>query len=81
MAVTPTMPVDLVLGATRQFKVMGVYSVKSAADITSKVTWNSSNNSVDTIVASGLASGVGIGSTNITVSMSGINSSIINLRR
>ena len=79
IAVTPNTPTALVVGATRQFKAMGVYSDKSTADITSKVTWKSSNNAADTISASGLATGVGIGNTNITASMSGINSPIINL--
>ena len=79
IAVTPNTPGKLAVGATQQFKAMGPYSDKSTADITSKVNWNSSNKAVDTISASGLATGVGIGNTNITASMSGINSPIINL--
>ena len=78
ITVTPTAPRKLAVGATQQFKAMGAYSDKSTADITSKVNWNSSNKAVDTISSSGLATGVGIGSTNISASMSGISSPIIN---
>jgi hypothetical protein len=80
IAVTPSAPGKLAVGATQQFKAMGAYSDKSTADITSKVKWNSSNKAVNTISSSGLATGVGIGTTNITASMSGISSPIINFR-
>jgi len=80
ITVTPSTLGKLAVGATQQFKAMGAYSDKSTADITSKVNWNSSNKAVDTISASGLATGVGIGSTNITASMSGISSPLINFR-
>ena len=80
IAVTPSAPGKLAVGATQQFKAMGAYSDKSTADITSKVNWNSSNKAVDTISSSGLATGVGIGSTNISASMSGISSPIINFQ-
>jgi len=80
IAVTPNTPGKLAVGATQQFKAMGAYSDKSTADITSKVKWNSSNKAVNTISSSGLATGVGIGTTNITASMSGISSPIINFR-
>ena len=80
IAVTPNAPGKLAVGATQQFKAMGAYSDKSTADITSKVKWNSSNKAVNTISSSGLATGVGIGTTNITASMSGISSPIINFR-
>ena len=78
ITVTPTAPRKLAVGATQQFKAMGSYSDKSTADITSKVNWKSSNMAADTISSSGLATGVGIGSTNISASMSGISSPIIN---
>ena len=80
ITVTPSTLSKLAVGATQQFKAMGTYSDKSTADITSKVNWNSSNKAVDTISSSGLATGVGIGTTNITASMSGISSPIINFQ-
>ena len=80
ITVTPSTLGKLAVGATQQFKAMGAYSDKSTADITSKVKWNSSNKAVNTISSSGLATGVGIGTTNITASMSGISSPIINFR-
>jgi 3-methyladenine DNA glycosylase Tag len=81
IAVTPNAPAHLAVGATQQFKATGAYSDKSTADITSKVQWNSSNNSVDSISSSGLATGIGSGNANISASMSGITSPIINFRR
>jgi 3-methyladenine DNA glycosylase Tag len=81
IAVTPNAPDKLAIGATQQFKAMGSYSDKSTADITSKVSWNSSNKAVDTISSSGLATGVGIGSANITASMSGITSPFVSFQR
>ena len=80
ITVTPSTLSKLAIGATQQFKAMGAYSDKSTVDITSKVKWNSSNKAVNTISSSGLATGVGIGTTNITASMSGISSPIINFQ-
>ena len=80
IAVTHNAPGKLAVGATQQFKAMGSYSDKSTADITSKVKWNSSNKAVNTMSSSGLATGVGIGTTNITALMSGISSPMINFR-
>jgi 3-methyladenine DNA glycosylase Tag len=81
IAVTPSTPNKLAVGATQQFKAMGAYSDKSTADITSKVNWNSSNKAIDTISSSGLATGVGIGSANISASMSGITSPFVSFQR
>ena len=81
IAVTPSAPGKLAVGATQQFKAMGAYSDKSTADITSKVNWNSSNKAIDTISSSGLATGVGIGSANISASMSGITSPFVSFQR
>ena len=64
----------ITVGATQQFTAMGNYTNNTSADITSKVTWDSTKTDVATINADGLATGVGPGFTFITSSMSGVSS-------
>jgi arylsulfate sulfotransferase len=60
------------VGGTFQFTAKAYYSNGSVQDGTSLVTWASSNTSVATIVAGGLATGVGGGTTSITATAAGI---------
>ena len=64
----------ITVGATQQFTAIGNYTNNTSADITSKVTWDSTKTDVATINADGLATGVGPGFTFITASMSGVSS-------
>jgi uncharacterized protein YjdB len=83
IAIMPALPASLAVGSTQQFTATGTYSDKSLADITSKVTWSSSDTSIATISSTGLAVAVGIGITgiaNIRASMSGVTSPVVNLR-
>ena len=61
-------PVNSVLGvgASEQFTAYGTYSDGSSQNITSSVTWRSSNTLVATIAPGGLATAVATGSTTIT---------------
>jgi uncharacterized protein YjdB len=59
---TATIEVD----AKQQYTATGTYSDASTANITSSVTWASSNTTVATIDSAGLATGVGEGITDIT---------------
>jgi uncharacterized protein YjdB len=61
--------------ATQQFSASGVFGDGSTRDISSTVTWTSSNPAIATIDASGLATGVALGSTTITATDSGKNQS------
>jgi hypothetical protein len=76
--VTPA-SADLAVGATRQFTATGTYSDDSIADITSQVTWASSNNMIAAITSAGLATGIAVGNTNITATLSGTTSPSVNL--
>ena len=58
-------------GATQQFTATGSYSDGSTQNLTSQVTWTSSNTSVATIGSGGVASSVSAGTTTITAAMSG----------
>ncbi len=64
-------------GTTRQFVAMGTYSDGSTQDITSSVTWSSSQQAVATISnaggSQGLATAVNVGSTQITATQNGIS--------
>jgi 6-phosphogluconolactonase (cycloisomerase 2 family) len=69
IAVTPPTP-SITVGAMQQFKATGTYSDASTKDLSSQVTWNSATTSVATITASGgLATGVAIGTSNITATL------------
>src|SRR5262249_54727418 len=66
-------------GSTVQFTAIGTFGDGSTQNLTNSVSWNSSNTSVATVSGSGLASGVGGGSTTITASQGGITSNTVSL--
>jgi len=61
-------------GASVQLKATGTYADKTTKDITSDVSWASSQQSVATIQG-GLATGVGAGTSSVTGSLSGVTGS------
>ena len=73
ISVTPT-NASTEEGATQQFTATGTFSDSSTADLTSSATWASSNEPVATIDASGLATGVSAGTSNITATQDGVTS-------
>jgi Big-like domain-containing protein/galactose oxidase-like protein len=79
-SITVTAPLTSVApGITDQFTAIGHYADGSTQNLTNTATWNSTNTAAATISntagTQGLATGVAIGSTNITASMSGVTSS------
>lgn len=74
IAVTPTSR-NLAVNSTLQFTATGKYSDGSTANITSQVTWNTSESSIAYLSPSGLATGVWPGRCTISASLSGITSS------
>jgi trimeric autotransporter adhesin len=79
VVVTPTFPMTLAIGASQQYQVSGINWDGSTADITSQVNWASDNPAAATISSTGLATAVGVGTTNITATVSGITSRAITL--
>lgn len=71
--VTPSSAALTVLGETVQFKAAGLFvhngHPSNTTDITSQVTWASSNSGVATISTSGVATAVSTGETTITATM------------
>lgn len=77
IAITPLNP-STTVGGTEQFTATGTYTDSSTQDITTAVTWSSSDPNIATISSffdGGLATGIDIGSSTIQASMNGINSS------
>ena len=58
-------------GTVRQFTATGTYTDGSTQNVSSMVTWTSSNGSVVSIDANGLATGTGIGSATLTATLQG----------
>ena len=79
VAVTPSSPHNLAVGSTQQFTAIGTYVNSSTANISSEVTWVSSDTTVATISSTGLATGVAIGNTNITATLFGVASAAIRI--
>src|SRR4029077_5341597 len=72
IAVTSPNP-SIAKGLTEQYTATGTFNDGSTLNLTSQATWTSSNPSVATISASGLANGAGAGSTTIEASLNGMN--------
>jgi hypothetical protein len=71
ISVTPA-TASLAAGASQQFTATGNYSDGSTANLTSSVTWTSSDPSVSTINAAGLATGIAAGSATITATLNSV---------
>ncbi len=74
IAVTPT-SATITAGAAQQFAATGTYSDGSTQNLTSQVTWTSSNTAVAAVNASGLATGLSAGTTTISAAQGGVNGS------
>ena len=76
---SPDVIASLPVGRTQQFKATGTISDGTVEDITTQVTWASSNLTVATISAAGLATGIAPGKTSITATLSDVTSLGISL--
>src|SRR5206468_4243632 len=71
MAVTPANQ-SVKVGASVQYVATGTYSDGSTQNLTTSVTWTSSNSGVATITSGGVASTLKVGSATITATSGGI---------
>jgi hypothetical protein len=76
IAVTPDGS-SIIFGAIQQFTATGTFTDGSPHNITTQCTWNSDTASVATINKSGLAAGVGSGTSTITAKLGSISGSTI----
>jgi hypothetical protein len=74
LAATPANQ-SVIAGNTQQFTATGTYSDNSTKDLTSSVTWISSNPEVAAINNAGLASSASAGTTTITATFGGVSGS------
>jgi len=75
IAIAPATP-TIANAATQQFTATGTYSDASTVDLTTSVTWTTSNPSIATINSAGLATGVAVGGPiTITATLGGISNS------
>ena len=72
ITIAPATP-DIALGESQQFTATGNFSDGTTENLTAQVKWTSSNVSVATINADGIASTAGKGTTTITAAMNGVN--------
>jgi hypothetical protein len=74
IAVTPTAP-SIAKGLTQQFTAIGTFTDNSTLDVTTTASWASATTTVATIgLHTGLATGAGVGTSNITAAQSGVTS-------
>jgi hypothetical protein len=64
-------------GGTQQLSAIGLFADNTTHDLTSLVNWASSNTGAATVSASGLYTGIALGSTNITASVQGLTSNTL----
>ena len=79
IAIANASPFNLAVGATQQFTATGTYSDGSMQDVTLTSTWSSSDASIATVSSIGLVTGVTVGNSDITASLSGITSPPVNV--
>jgi uncharacterized protein YjdB len=76
LAITPN-SASLALGGSRYFIAKGSFSDGTTLDVSSQVAWTSSNVNVAVINAQGQASSVSSGTTTITASLNGVNTTTV----
>ncbi|WP_422822776.1 Ig-like domain-containing protein [Vibrio anguillarum] len=76
--VTPSQ-VNVAKGQTEQLTAIATYSDTTSSDISSSVTWTPADTNTTTVTSTGLITGVGVGSTSMTVTKDGITSNTVNV--
>lgn len=74
ISITPANPI-IQVGGTQPFTATGTYSNGTTQNITSQVTWSSSNTAAAAVNASGVATGVAGGASTIKATFGGVNAS------
>jgi trimeric autotransporter adhesin len=72
-AISITQNTPFALGTTQQLQATGTYVGGSTQNITNSVNWSEANNAVVSVNSSGLATGLGVGSTNVSASSGSIS--------
>jgi hypothetical protein len=82
IAISPVSPADVKQGFTQNFYATALYASGATTDITSEVTWSSSNPSIAefTQPSGGLLTGMTVGTVTITASFDGITSNSVSIK-
>jgi hypothetical protein len=82
IAISPVSPADVKQGFTQNFYATALYASGATADITSQVTWSSSNPSIAefTQPSGGLLTGMTVGTVTIIASFDGITSNSVSIK-
>lgn len=79
ITLVPDVPISLITGATRQIIASGSYDDGSTSNVTSNVTWSSSNTSIVKIDSSGIATALAAGMAEIKASLAGKTSGTVTI--
>ncbi|MGY3929209.1 Ig-like domain-containing protein [Aeromonas simiae] len=63
-------------GVTQPLLAIATYSDNTTADVSSSVTWISSDTATATVTPAGLLTGIAVGTTSVTASMEGVSSNV-----
>ena len=82
VAISSVSPADVKQGFTQNFYATALYASGATTDITSEVTWSSSNPSIAefTQPSGGLLTGMTVGTVTITASFDGITSNSVSIK-
>jgi hypothetical protein len=77
IVINPAAPQSISLGSKQQYQAIATFSDSTTQDLSSQVTWSSSDPSVATINRFGTASSTGVGSTMVkaTANVNGVTKS------
>jgi hypothetical protein len=81
IAISPTSPPNLKLGFTQNFVATGTYSDGSTADVSSLVTWHSSDSTIAAFTqpSGGLLEAMGLGTATITATYQNMTTNSVSI--
>jgi len=79
IAITPNPPPTLTVTYSQNFTATATYTNGTTADISTNIEWKSSENRFATIDSGGSATGLAVGTTDITATLNGITSPPVTL--
>lgn len=81
LAISPVTPANLKQGFTQNFYATALYASGATADITSQVTWSSSDKTVAdfTQLSGGLLTGLAVGNVTVSAQYQGLTSNSVSI--
>ncbi len=81
LEISPVTPANLKLGFTQNFYATALYASGTTADVTSQVTWSSSDKTIAdfTQLSGGLLTGLAVGNVTVSAQYKGLTSNSVNI--